>query len=109
IEFVEKYLAVMHVRFEDRVRYDLQVAPNTLAAAVPTLLLQPIVENAIKHGLEGTPEGGQIAIRAWCDSASLYLQVSDTGVGLKDPAKMREGVGLKTTRDRLREFYGDAA
>jgi two-component system, LytTR family, sensor kinase len=109
IEFVEKYLAIMHVRFEDRIGYELQVAPNTLAASVPTLVLQPIVENAIKHGLEPKPEGGKIAIRAWCDSEVLYLKVSDTGVGLKDPAAIQEGVGLTTTRERLREFYGNAA
>jgi two-component system LytT family sensor kinase len=109
IEFAEKYLAIMHVRFDDRVRYEFQISPNALSASIPTLLLQPIIENAIKHGLESKPEGGTITIRAWCDPTFLYLQVSDTGVGVIAPDKLREGVGLTSTRARLREFYGDGA
>jgi two-component system LytT family sensor kinase len=110
LEFAEKYLAIMHVRFEDRVRYELQVAPNTLVASIPTLLLQPIIENAIKHGLEGRTEGGKITIRAWSDDAKfLHLSISDSGVGIENPEKMIEGIGLSSTRARLREFYGNAA
>jgi two-component system LytT family sensor kinase len=109
IEFAEKYLAIMHVRFDDRVQYELQISPNALPASIPALLLQPIIENAIRHGLESKPEGGKITIRAWCDASLLYLQVSDTGVGVVAPDKIQEGVGLKSTRARLREFYGQAA
>jgi signal transduction histidine kinase len=109
VEFMEKYLAIMHVRFEDRIRYELQIAPNTTEACVPTLLLQPLVENAIKHGLEGKPEGGKITIRGWRDASSLILQVLDTGIGIANPNQIKEGVGLRSTRDRLREFYGSAA
>jgi two-component system, LytTR family, sensor kinase len=109
IEFAEKYLAIMHVRFDDRVRYEFQISPNALSASIPTLLLQPIIENAIKHGLESKPEGGTITIRAWCDPTFLYLQVSDTGVGITVPDRLSEGVGLASTRARLREFYGDEA
>src|SRR5205807_1590022 len=85
LEFTEKYLAIMHVRYEDRVRYQFQIAPNTLDASVPTFLLQPLVENAIKHGIEPNPDGGEINIRAWRDADLLRLSVSDTGRGMPQP------------------------
>jgi two-component system, LytTR family, sensor kinase len=109
LEFVEKYLAIMHVRFEERVRYEVQAAPDALTASVPTLLLQPIVENSVKYGLEPKREGGKITIRAWRDARLLHLNVSDTGVGITNPEKMKEGIGLSSTRARLHEFYGGAA
>ena len=109
IDFVEKYLAIMHVRFNHRVRYEFHIAPDTLAASVPVLLLQPVVENAIKHGLEARPEGGKITIQAQRDNSCLRLRVCDTGVGIPNPADVVEGIGLSSTRARLQEFYGDAA
>jgi len=109
IEFIEKYLAIMHVRFDDRVRYDFRIAPDTLAASVPALLLQPLVENAIRHGLEARPEGGEVTIQAQRSRSSLHLRVSDTGVGIRNLDHVGEGIGLTSTRARLREFYGDAA
>jgi two-component system LytT family sensor kinase len=109
LEFTEKYLAIMHVRYKDRVRYEFQIAPNTLAACVPTLLLQPLVENAIKHGIEPNPDGGKINIRAWRDAGLLRLMVSDTGRGVPQPQAVSEGIGLSSTRARLRELYGDEA
>ena len=109
IEFVEKYLAIMHVRFDNRVRYEFQIAPETLAASVPALLLQPIVENAIKHGLEPKPRGGKITIQARRDMSFLHLRVSDTGVGIRNLENVEEGIGLTSTRARLQELYGDAA
>jgi len=109
VDFIEKYLAIMQVRFDDRVRYEFQIAPDTFAASVPTLLLQPIVENAIKHGLEATPQGGKVTIQAQRNMDFLHLRVSDTGVGIRNLESVVEGIGLTSTRARLREFYGDAA
>ncbi len=108
VEFIEKYLAIMQVRFDDRVRYDFQIEPDTFAASVPALLLQPIVENAIKHGLEPKPEGGRVTIQAQRNTDFLHLRVSDTGVGIRLESVV-EGIGLTSTRARLKEFYGDAA
>jgi len=109
VDFIEKYLAIMQVRFDDRVRYEFQIAPDTCAASVPALLLQPIVENAIKHGLEVKPQGGKVTIQAQRNMDSLHLRVSDTGVGIRNLESLVEGIGLTSTRARLQEFYGDAA
>src|SRR5215813_1143186 len=109
VGFIEKYLAIMQVRFDDRVRYELQIAPDTFAASVPALLLQPIVENAIKHGLEPKPQGGKVTIQAQRNTDVLHLRVSDTGVGIRNLESVVEGIGLTSTRARLQEFYGDAA
>ena len=109
LEFTEKYLAIMHARYEDRVRYQFQIAPNTLDACVPIFLLQPLVENAIKHGIEPNPAGGQINIRAWRDADLLRLSVSDTGRGMAQPQATKERIGLSSTRVRLRELFGHAA
>ena len=109
IDSIEKYLAIMHVRFDDRVRYEFLIAPDTLAASVPALLLQPIVENAIKHGLEVKPQGGKVTIQAQRNMNSLHLRVSDTGAGIGNLENVKEGIGLTSTRARLQEFYGDAA
>lgn len=109
VNFIEKYLAIMHVRFDDRVRYEFQIAPETLAASVPALLLQPIVENAIKHGIEVKPEGGKITIQAHRDMGLLRLRVVDTGVGIRNLNNVVESIGLTSTRARLQEFYGKAA
>ena len=109
VDFIEKYLAIMQVRFDDRVRYEFEIAPDTFAASVPALLLQPIVENAIKHGLELKPQGGKVTIQAQRKMDFLHLQVSDTGVGIGNLESVVEGIGLTSTRARLQEFYGDAA
>jgi len=109
VGFIEKYLAIMQVRFDDRVRYEFQIAPDTFAASVPALLLQPIVENAIKHGLDGKPQGGKVTIEAQRNMDFLHLRVSDTGVGIRNLENVVEGIGLTSTRARLQEFYGDAA
>jgi len=110
VDFIEKYLAIMQVRFDDRVRYEFQIAPDAFAASVPALLLQPIVENAIKHGLEAKPQGGKVTIQAQRKMGGfLDLRVSDTGIGICKMGNVVEGIGLTSTRARLQEFYGDAA
>lgn len=109
LAFVGKYLAIMHVRFDDRVCYAIHATPDVLNASVPTLLLQPLVENAVKHGIEPNPAGGKIDIRARRDGNLLRLTVSDTGHGRAQRPKLKEGIGLSNTRVRLHELFGDAA
>lgn len=109
LEFTEKYLAIMHVRYGERVRYEFQIAQNALGACVPSLLLQPLVENAIKYAIEPNPDGGKIDIRAWRDRDLLRLTVSDTGRGISHPPVLKEGIGLSSTRTRLRELFGNSA
>jgi two-component system, LytTR family, sensor kinase len=107
IEFTEKYLAIMRVRYGERVRYEFQIAQEALCACVPALLLQPLVENAVKYAIEPSPDGCKIDICASHDGNFLRLSVSDTGPGNAHAAPLKEGIGLSTTRARLHELYGE--
>jgi two-component sensor histidine kinase len=109
LEFIERYLTIMHARFEDRLKFQLGIDPATHAALVPTFLLQPLVENAIEHGLGPRMAGGLISIRSRRVGSELQLCVSDNGAGLNGQKPGPEGIGLGNTRNRLRELYGDAA
>lgn len=103
------YLALMQVRMGDRLQMRLDL-PDVLATlAVPPLLLQPLVENAIKHGLEPKIDGGRIEVRAAREGDQLVLTVRDTGVGLAAPASAGTHFGLQQVRDRLSTLYGTAA
>ena len=99
------YLALMQVRMGSRLTYTLDLPPELAAQNVPTLLLQPLVENAIKHGLEPKIEGGSVAITARREGANIVLEVIDNGVGLKDGV----GFGLVQVQERLQAAYGDQA
>lgn len=108
LDFLNKYLEIEQMRFHDRLKIEMDVAPETLDATVPNMLLQPLVENAIKHGIAPLAQGGTVKISSERQNGSLLLNVSDNGVGLteKDPSDLREGVGLKNTRARLQHLYG---
>jgi hypothetical protein len=103
------YLALMQVRMGDRLQARLDL-PDTLATlAVPPLLLQPLVENAIQHGLEPQVAGGRIEVRAARDGDDLVLTVRDTGAGLQGATSPGTHFGLQQVRDRLATLYGTAA
>jgi sensor histidine kinase YesM len=101
----------MSVRLADRMSARLYLPDDLRDARVPPLLLQPLVENAIKHGLEPKVEGGRIDIRAERDGSSLRLSVRDTGVGLGDGTQPATGsqFGLQQVRERLSALYGARA
>jgi sensor histidine kinase YesM len=107
---VSDYLALMQVRMGERLHTRLELPPPLEALAVPPLLLQPLVENCIKHGLEPAVSGGRIDVRAQRDGATLVLTVRDTGIGLAASGD-REGTrfGLLQVRERLATLYGAAA
>lgn len=109
LEFVRGYLEIEKVRFADRLEVILEVAPDTLDAQVPHLLLQPLVENAVRHGVSRLSSQGEIRIAARHDDNSLHLQITDNGPGLADlgHAPAKEGIGLAATRERLRTLYGE--
>ncbi|MGA3171642.1 MAG: histidine kinase [Chthoniobacteraceae bacterium] len=109
LEFIERYLTIMHARFDDRLKFQLGIDPATHAAMVPTFLLQPLVENAVEHGLGPRMAGGLISIRSRRVGELLHLCVADNGVGLNGKKLGAEGIGLGNTRNRLRELYGEAA
>ncbi len=107
LEFVNCYVKIEKVRFEERLKVSIDVAPETLDASVPHLLLQPLVDNAIKHGISRLVAGGEIRISATADDADLHLEVRDNGPGVREVAPFpSNGVGLRITRERLETIYG---
>jgi len=111
LEFVRRYLDIQQTRFHDRLAVTIDVPPETLDARVPNQVLQPIVENAIKHGLDGRQGVGRIEIRARGRASMLQLTVRDDGPGVKSgaPAASHGGIGLSNTRARLEQLYGPLA
>jgi len=105
LEFVEKYLEIQKMRFVARLRFEVDVPLDLSGARVPSMILQPIVENAIEHGVGLAPEGGTLRISACRMNGHLNLSVENDGpaIGL-----IREGVGIGNTRERLRSMYGSA-
>lgn len=99
------YLELMAVRMGPRLTYRLELPPALAGHAVPTLLLQPLVENAIKHGLEPKVEGGGITVRASRDGARMVLDVIDTGAGISVGHDSADGFGLAQVRERLATAY----
>jgi signal transduction histidine kinase len=108
LEFLQHYLEIEQVRLGDRLTIQMDIAPETLDAIVPNLLLQPIVENAIRHGISPYSAPGQISITARIEDKALQLQVADTGPGLAGKGYI-PGVGLSNTRERIRQLYGPHA
>jgi two-component sensor histidine kinase len=106
LDFLRRYLEIEQTRFGDRLAVRIDVSPETLDARVPSLILQPLVENAIRHGIEPYAKPGRIELRASRQDGTLALQVCDSGAGLRGGAPASEGVGLSNTRARLRELYG---
>ena len=110
LEFLRCYLEIEQVRFQDRLTVRMDIEPQTLDAKVPNLILQPIVENAIRHGIVARIAPGRIEIRAGRVGGTLQLQVKDNGPGLSSPqdsaGKLRGGLGLANTRARLEQLYG---
>lgn len=118
LELLERYVDIMRVRFEDQLEVRVRANPATLDALVPNLILQPLVENAIKHGVEQRSDGGRVEIEAVLDGDTLVLRVRDNGPGmlpwsadLVDTSADssdggRRGVGLRNTATRLAELYG---
>ena len=111
LEFLRRYLDIEKVRFQDRLQVHFAIEPPTLAAKVPNLILQPLIENAIRHGIAERIEGGQIEVRASLTGDTLRLQVSDDGAGINADSLngngRKEGVGLANTRARLARVYGE--
>jgi len=106
LELLESYIEIMRARFRGRLTFELHVEPATLDALVPRFILQPLVENAIKHGVEPREEGGRVTVTARRDGDSVDLEVRDSGDGLA--GAIREGTGVRNTRERLHHLYGAA-
>lgn len=110
-KLIAAYLDVLAVRMGERLRYRIELPEQLRQFRIAPMLLQPVVENAIAHGLEPKVEGGEIVIRAQVEGGRVSLSISDTGVGLNEaaPRKPGGGVGLSNLRERLSSLYGGAA
>jgi hypothetical protein len=109
MEFTQRYLDIQKVRFAERLQLSVDVPDELLLAQVPTLILQPIVENAVKHGIAKRAQGGQIHIAAFRSNGALTVRVYNDGPSL--PASwetLQPGIGIANMRTRLRSLYGDA-
>ncbi|HEY4090488.1 MAG TPA: histidine kinase [Luteibacter sp.] len=108
LEFLECYLGIQQVRFQDRLVTQMDVAGDSMRALVPNMILQPLVENALRHGLLDKPERGTLLIVTRRDGDHLHVQIEDDGLGLP-PGGARDGIGLGNTRTRLDMLFGEQA
>ncbi len=109
LQFLERYLAIEQVRFSDRLRPRFEIDPTVAQAAVPRFLLQPLVENALRHGIAQRADAGLVKVSARREGNELVLTVRDDGAGLSSMPDTGSGVGLSNTRARLAALYGGTA
>ena len=107
LEFLEAYLAIEKMRFQERLEVQFNIDPQTLDALVPNLILQPLAENAVRHGISRRAQGGRVQISSARDNGTLKLSIRDDGPGLPERNGTKSGVGLANTRARLQRMYGD--
>jgi two-component system LytT family sensor kinase len=103
-DMLRLYLEIQRTRFPDRLSFGIDIPPEVRRAAVPTLILQPLAENALRHGIAASAGAGQVSVRASRESGELRIEMFNSGA-LREG---REGIGLRNTRERLRQLYGDA-
>ena len=108
LEFAQRYAEIQQTRFGDRLKMDFEVEPAVMRARVPALILQPLVENAVKHGVLSQERPGRVSVSIRADGGRLAICVQDDGPGF-GAAPVRHGVGLANTAARLDALYGDAA
>jgi hypothetical protein len=110
VEYLQRYLDIQKVRFGERLRVSVDITPEALRAQVPSLLLQPLVENAIKHGIAKRVAGGAVRVTGTCTNGTLRLSVYNDGPSESvDPQSSLTGVGLSNLRTRLRILHGEAS
>jgi sensor histidine kinase YesM len=108
LQLAQAYLDLMHMRMPDRLRFELHVDESALALRCPPTTLLTLVENAVRHGIDPSEEGGSIVIQIQRRDGRCTIRVSDTGVGLR-PASRGLGTGLATLRERLQLLFGSDA
>jgi two-component system LytT family sensor kinase len=111
LQFIKDYLDLESKRMGERLTIEFQVDQSLAAFSIPPMILQPLVENAIKHGIAPLEEGGKVTVEIQRNKETVVFRVSDTGVGLKsaDPLLTMSGIGLKNIDARLRKIYGDSS
>jgi two-component system LytT family sensor kinase len=107
LEVLESYLSIEQTRFGDRLTVSMNIEPATLDLMVPNFILQPLVENAIRHGISRIQGPARITVHASRENGTVHLEVRDNGIGIDDTQEMRDGIGLRNTRERLVQLYGE--
>jgi sensor histidine kinase YesM len=107
VAFLERYLDIEKIRFRSRLEFAIDIDDEAIDAQIPSLILQPMVENAVRHGIEPHARVGRIDLRGVREDGQLVLTVCDNGAGLPAGGPKREGIGLANTRARLAELYGN--
>ncbi|RMF58278.1 MAG: hypothetical protein D6743_17875 [Calditrichaeota bacterium] len=112
LAFVHDYLAIEKVRFGDKLRVHEEIDPSTLETRVPSMILQPIIENAIKHGISKMAGGGELTLRIYRADDLVNLEITNTGKNgpvTKGVTQLfQKGIGLRNTHERLKRIYGDS-
>lgn len=109
LDFLDRYIEIEQTRFGERLTVQKEIAPDTLDGLLPNLLLQPIVENAIQHGIEPHGRPGRIVLKSSRAGGVLKIEVQDNGDGIPAGGPPSDGIGLSNSRARLRQLYGDRA
>jgi two-component system, LytTR family, sensor kinase len=110
LSFIDDYLAIEVVRFGDKLRFEKEIDPDTLEMLVPSMLLQPLIENCIKHGLSSKVEGGTIRLRSRRADSRLMLSVEDDGIGIPESklaTLLEQGIGVSNVSERLKVLFGN--
>ena len=110
LSFIEDYLAIEMVRFGEKLRFESDINPDTLDLLVPSVLLQPLVENSIRHGLSSKLQGGTIRVRSHAERGRIRLAVEDDGVGISEAklaTLLEQGIGISNVNERLKVLFGN--
>ena len=110
LSFIEDYLAIEMVRFGDKLRFEKNISAETLDMQVPSMLLQPLVENSIRHGLSGKLDGGVIRLGCHAENGRIRLAVEDDGVGIPEArlaTLLEQGIGVSNVNERLKVLFGN--
>ncbi|MCU1291338.1 MAG: signal transduction histidine kinase, LytS [Bryobacterales bacterium] len=109
ISFIDDYLAIEMIRFGSKLRFSKDIEEAALDRLVPSMILQPIIENSIKHGLASKVEGGSIRLKAWVEDTQLHISIEDDGVGIPESklgTVLERGVGVSNVNERLKVLFG---
>jgi two-component system LytT family sensor kinase len=109
IAFIDDYLAIEMVRFGEKLKFQKDIETATLSRLVPSMILQPIIENSIRHGLASKVDGGTVWLRAWLEGTRLNISIEDDGVGIDEEklgALFESGIGVSNVNERLRVLFG---
>jgi two-component system LytT family sensor kinase len=110
LQFIDDYMGIELVRFGDKLRFVKEIDPASLERLVPSMVLQPLVENSIRHGLSSKVEGGMIRVRSRLENGRLHLLVEDDGVGITEArlaTLFEQGIGVSNVNERLKVLFGN--